>query len=217
VAASKLRSRFHMMAIVAGFIVVGETLLLLTLMSIGLLYLPLACFLAGAVAYIPYHEYRSIERSRPLQPHSASPQSVASTLQRLQPELRAVALIPLGLAAATSIFLLLVFSSSWHDRIVPLGMMFATAMFFLQLIKERRILSSYAPTLARIVEFQRTRRSRAAIYEYESPAGVVRGHGGSLQGFEVGMTVPILYNVFKPNESLAVPDFLFYRIRNQAL
>ena len=30
------------------------------------------------------------------------------------------------------------------------------------------------------------------------------------------MTVPILYNVFKPNESLAVPDFLFYRIRNQA-
>ena len=51
-------------------------------------------------------------------------------------------------------------------------MMFATTMFFLQLIRERRILSSYAPTLARIVEFQRTRRSRAAIYEYESPVGV---------------------------------------------
>lgn len=204
------------MAAVAGFIVVGETLLLLTLPSMGLLYLPLAGFLAGAVAYIPYREYRSIERSRPLQPHAAS-ETVASTLQRLQPELRAVALIPLGLAAGTSIFLLLVFSTSWHDRIVPLGIMFATAVFFLQLIKERRILSSYAPTLARIVEFQRTRRSRAAIYEYDSPTGVVRGQGGSLQGFEVGMTVPILYNVFKPNESLAAPDFLFYRIRNQPL
>ena len=205
------------MAVVAGCIVGGEILLLLKLGSMGLLYLPLACFLAGVIALIPYREYRGIERSRPSQPYSASPELVASKLQRLQPQLRAISLIPLSLAAVTSIFLLLIPSSSWRDRITPVVMMFFTAVFFVQFLKERRILSSHAPILARIVAFQRTKRGRAAVYKYESPVGTVSGEGGSLHGFEVGMTVPILYNVVDPNESIAVPDFLFYRIRNQPL
>jgi hypothetical protein len=205
------------MAAVAGCIAIGEILLLLKIPNMGLLYLPLACFLAGAITLIPYREYRSIQPSRLSRVGHPSPEIVASTLQRLQPELRVLALIPLGLAAATSIVLLLIPAWSWPDRIVPLGMTVATALFFARFLKERRLLASYAPTMARIVEFKRRGRGRSAIYEYESPVRVVRGQGGTLQGFEIGMTVPVLYNVFKPNESLAVPDFLFYRIRSQRL
>ncbi len=202
------------MAAVAACIVAGEIILLLKIPSMGFLYLPLACFLAGAIAFIPYREYRSAQRARMSQGHRPSPEVVASKLQRLQPQLRIPALIPLGLAAATSVVLLFMTPWSWGDRIVPIAMMFAALLFFAQFLKERRILTSYAPTLGRVVAFEkRRRRGRTAIYEYESPVGVVKGLGGSLVGFEVGMAVPVLYNVFKPDESLPVPDFLFYRIR----
>ncbi len=206
------------MAAAAVCVVAGEILLLLKIPSMGFLYLPLACFLAGAIAFIPYREYRSVQRARMSQGHRPSPELVVSKLQRLQPQLRTLALIPLGLAVATSIVLLLMTPWSWGDRILPIAMLFAALSFFAQLLKERRILASYAPTLGKVVAFEkRRRRGRAAIYEYESPVGVVKGQGGSLAGFEVGMTVPILYNVFKPDESLAVPDFLFYRIRAERL
>ena len=195
----------------------GEILLLAKIPNMGLLYLPLACFLAGAVALIPYREYRSIERFRFSQQPCPAPEILASSLQRLQPQFRPVALVPLGLAVGASILLLLVASSSWRDRIVPLGMIFISVVFSFRLLKERRIVASYTPILARIVEFHRTGRSRVAIYEYESSVGVARGQASSLRGFQAGMTVPVLYNVFKPNESLAVPDFLFYRIRSQPL
>lgn len=201
------------MAAVAACIVAGEIILLMKIPSMGFIYLPLACFLAGAIAFIPYSEYRSAQRARMSQGHRPSPELVASKLQRLQPQLRIPALIPLGLAAATSVVLLLMTPWSWGDRIAPIAMMLAALLFFAQFLKERRILNSYAPTLGRVIAFKRKRRGRTATYEYESPVGVVKGMGGSLVGFEVGMAVPVLYNVFKPDESLPVPDFLFYRIR----
>src|SRR3982751_1557202 len=80
-----LQARFRIMAAVAACIVAGEIILLLKIPSIGFLYLPLACFLAGAIAFIPYREYRSVQRAGMSQGHR-SPEVVASKLQRLQPQ-----------------------------------------------------------------------------------------------------------------------------------
>jgi len=201
------------MAGVAASIVIGEAFLLWALPSIGIIYLPLAGFLAGAVAIIPYREYRSLQRTTPVGDNRPSPELVASRLQRLKPELRVLALVPLATAVATEIGFFLM-PGSWVDRILPAsGLLLAIVFFGWRFLTERRIVANCAPSLARIVRFERHRRSRAAVYEYGSPVGgTVIGEGGSLTGFSIGMTVPVLYNVSNPHESLTVPDFIFYRI-----
>jgi hypothetical protein len=124
-------------------------------------------------------------------------------------------LLLLGLASATDIGLFLA-PGPWVDRILwPSLLLVAIVFFGRRLLMERTIAASYASTLARIVRFERHGRGgRTAIYEYEPPAGIrMTGKGGSLAGFSVGMTVPVLYNALRPDESLPVPDFIFYRIR----
>jgi hypothetical protein len=124
-------------------------------------------------------------------------------------------LLLLVLASVTDIGLFLA-PGPWVDRILPASIVLVAIVFFgRRLSMERRIAASCASTLARIVRFERRgRHGRTAIYEYESPAGIPRiGKGGSLPEFSVGMTVPALYNALGPDESLPVPDFIFYRIR----
>ena len=98
-------------------------------------------------------------------------------------------------------------------------MLLAIVFFGKRLSIERRITAGFGSTLAKIVRFERRgRRGRVSIYEYKSPIGVdLNGKGGSLVGFSVGMTVPVLYSVSNPNESLPVPDFIFHRIRAEQL
>jgi hypothetical protein len=202
------------MAGVAAWIVVGEAFLLWALPSMGIIYLPLAGFLAGAVVIIPYREYLSLEHTTTVGDNWPSPELVASRLLRLKPQLRVLALVPLAVALATEIGFLLM-PGSWVDRILPAsGLLLAIVFFGWRFVTERRIVANYASSLARIVRFERHQRSRAAVYEYESlVGGTVMGKGGSLAGFSIGMTVPVLYNVSNPHESLPVPDFIFYRIR----
>lgn len=213
-ALSGLRLRFRIMAGVAACIVIGEAFLLRTIPRMGIIYLPLAGFLAAAVAVIPYREYRSLQRTSPVANNCPSREFVEGKLQRLKPQLRISALLLLGLASVTDIGLFLV-PGPW-DRILPASILLVViALFGGQLLMERRIAGSYTSTLARIVRFERRSRGRrAAIYEYQLPAGIpMTGKGGPLVGFSVGMTVPVLYNTLRPDQSLPVPDFIFYRIR----
>jgi hypothetical protein len=203
------------MAGVAACILIGEAFLLRTIPKMGIIYLPLAGFLAAAVAIIPYREYRSLQRTSPVADNCPLRVVVASKLQRLKPQLRTSALLLLGLASVTDIGLFLT-PGPWVDRILWPSMMLAAIVFFgRRLLMERRIAASYAPALARIVRFERRGRGgRTAIYEYEASGGIpMTGKRGSLVGFSVGMTVPVLYNALRPDESLPVPDFIFYRIR----
>jgi len=102
----------------------------------------------------------------------ASREAVAIKLQRLKPQLRMSALLLLGIASVTDAGLLLA-PGPWVDRIPPVSiLLFAIVLIRKQLLKERRIAVSYASTLGRIVRFERRRRGRTAIYEYESPAGI---------------------------------------------
>jgi hypothetical protein len=201
------------MAGVAACIVIGEAFLLRTIPRMGIFYLPLAGFLAAAVAIIPYREYLSLQRTSPVANNCPSPEVVASKLQRLKPQLRTSALLLLVLASVTDIGLFLA-PGPWVDRIYSVGMLVAIVFFGRVLVMERRIAASYASTLARIVRFERRgRRGRTAIYEYEPPAGIpMTAKGSSLAAFSVGMTVPVLYNALSPDQSLPVPDFIFYRI-----
>ena len=213
---SGLRLRSRIMAGVAACIVLGEAFLLWTIPRMGIIYLPLAGFLATAVGIIPYREYRSLQRTSPVANNCPSREVVASKLKRLKPQLRTSALLLLVLASVTDIGLFLA-PGPWVDRILWASMLLvAIILFGWRLLTERRIAASYASTLARIVRFERGRgrRGRNAIYEYESPAGISRtGKGGSLSEFSVDMMVPVLYNALTPDESLPVPDFIFYRVR----
>lgn len=201
------------MAGVATTIVIGEAVLLWAIPGMGLIYLPLAGFLAGAVAIIPYREYSSLQQINTAGDKWPSPELVTSSLLRLKPQLRISALVLLVLALATEIGFFLM-PGSWADRILSAsGLLFAIIFFGWRFVTEHRIAANYASSLAKIVRFERYRRSRAAIYEYASPGGgTVMGKSGSLAGFSIGMTVPVLYSVSNPHDSLPVPDFIFYRI-----
>ena len=195
-------------------IAVGEAFLLWAIPIMGIIYLPLAGLLTGAVAIIPYREYRNLQRPALRAGNFPSRESVATSLQRLKPHVRISAVSLLGLAAATDIFLFFV-PGLLLDRILPASiMLLAIVLFCRQLLRERSIVANYVSTWAKIVRFDRRRRGRSAIYEYESPAGcAITGKGGSLREFSVGMSVPVLYNSSKPDESLLVPDFVFHEIR----
>lgn len=184
---------------------------------IGFIYLPLAGFLAAAIAIIPYREYRRVQQTAALANIRPSPEIVATRLRSLRPQLRIFALLLLGLASVIDIALLFV-RGPLIDRILPVSiLLFAILFLGGQFLVERRIVASYAPALARIVRFQqRGRGGRIAIYEYQTPLGTtIIGKGRLLSGFSVGMTVPILCNVSKPGESRPVTDFIFYRIRSE--
>jgi hypothetical protein len=181
----------------------------------GIIYLPLAGLLAGAVAIIPYREYRNLQFPAIRAGNFPSLESVTTSLQKLKPHLRVSAVSLLYLAAATDILLFLV-PGSLLDRILPASiMLLAIVLFCGQLLRERRIVANYVSTWAKIVRFERRRRGRrSAIYEYDSPTqGAMTGKGGSLREFSIGMIVPVLYNSSKPEESLPVPDFIFHEIR----
>lgn len=213
-ALSGLRLRSRIMIGVAAFIAVGEAFLLLAIPMMGEIYLPLFVILAAAIAIIPYREYRSVQRIPAVADNSATLQAVATKLPRLKPHLRMSALLLLGIASATDIGLFVALGT-WLDRILPASILLIAIVFFgSQFLKERRIAVSYAPTWAKILRFERQKRGRSAVYQYESLAGIsITGKGGSLWGFSVGMSVPLLYRTSNPEESLAVPDFLFYAVR----
>jgi hypothetical protein len=215
-ALSGLRIRSRFMIGIAVCIVIGEALLLQAIPKMGVIYLPLVGFLAAAVAIFPYREYRRVQQTATQANNRPSPEIVAIRLRSLRPQLRIFALLLLGLASATDIALLFVPGPS-VDRILPMSIvLFAILFFGGQLLVERRIVANYASALARIVRFQRRGRGgRIAIYEYESPLGISITGKGVCSGFSVGMTVPVLYNASKPDESRPVTDFIFYRIRSE--
>ncbi|HVG91850.1 MAG TPA: hypothetical protein VNB54_10215 [Alphaproteobacteria bacterium] len=192
----------------------AEAFLLWAIPIMGIIYLPLATLLTGAVAIIPYREYRRLQRAAIRAGNFPSRESVATNLQKLTPHLRVSTVSLLGLATAADIFLFLV-PGSLPGRILPASiMLLAIVLFCQQLLRERSIVANYVATWAKIISFDRRRRGRSAIYEYESPAGgTITGKGGSLREFSVGMSVPVLYNSSKPDESLPVPNFIFYEIR----
>jgi hypothetical protein len=199
---------------VAVCIVVVEAFLLWAIPMMGVIYLPLAGLLAGAVAIIPYREYRNLQLAAIGAGNFPSREAVATSLQKLKPHLRVSTVSLLCLAAATDTFLFLV-PGSLLDRILPASiMLLAIVLFCGQLLRERSIVAHYVSTWAKIVRFEHRRRGRSAIYEYDCPSeGTMTGKGGSLRAFSVGMSVPVLYNSSKPDESLPVPDFIFHKIR----
>lgn len=200
---------------VAVCIVVGETFLLRAIPQMAIIYLPLGLFLAAAITIIPYREYRQLQRAEPILGKQLSPDFVSTKLQSLKPELRLFALFMLGLGIPVDLALFFL-PGPLLDRMLPVGfLLLVIVLFGSKFLRERKIVASYAAVFAKIVKFQkRPRRARASFYEYESPSGgFITGMGGSLPGFSLGMSVPILYSTFKPDESMPVPDFLFYRIR----
>ena len=212
-ALARLRVRYRVMAGVAACLLLGEVLLLYADPRMGIIYLPLFGLLAGAVAIIPYREYRKVlltaEQSERFFPSGM----IAIKLQGLKPHLRISSLVLLGAALAAEITFFLV-PGPWEDIALPATLMLgAIVLCTAQFMRERRVVANFATTLARIDSFERGgRRGRHAIYEFESPAGLVRGKGGSLNGFAVGMRVPVLYNIAAPHDSIPVPDFIFHKI-----
>ena len=213
-ALARLRLRYRIMAGVAACLLIGEAFLFYAAPMMGIIYLPLFGFLAGAVAIIPYRDYRKVlltaGQSERFFPHGMT----AIKLQCLRPHLRISSLLLLGAASAAEITFFLV-PGSWDDIVLPASLMLgAIIIFTTQFIRERRIVANYATALARINSFERGgRRGRYAIYEFESPAGLVRGKGASLNGFAVGMSVPVLYHIATPHNSIPVPDFIFHKIQ----
>jgi hypothetical protein len=202
---------------IAACVVIAEGVLVVAMPRIGFIYLPLAGFLAAVIAIVPYREYRRVQQSAAPANIRPSPEIVATRLRSLRPQLRIIALLLLGLASVIDIALLFI-PGPVIDRILPVSiLLFAILFLGGQFLVERRIVASFAPALARIIRFQRRGRGgRIATYEYQVPFGTtIIGTGGSLSGFSVGMTVPILYNGSKPGESRPVTDFIFYRIRSE--
>ena len=199
---------------VAVCIVFGEALLLRSIPKMGIVYLPFGGLLVASITIIPYCEYRKVQRTTTGVGTYPSPEIVASKVRNLRAQLRLSALFLLGFAAAIDVALLLL-PGSLLQRILPVSIVLvAIALFGSELLKERRIVASSAPTLAKIVGFERRAKGgRACVYEYKSPVGIlITGKGGALRGFAVGMTVPVLYSTSKPEESLPVTDFVFHRI-----
>lgn len=206
--------RFRLLAAVAVCIVVGEILLFRAIPQMGIIYLPLGAILVAALTVIPYREYRRVLNTVPISGYNFSPEIVSSKLHNLRPTLRSSALLLLGLASTVDVGLLFL-PGSLIGRVLPIGLLLvAIALFVGRFLEERKIATSCAATLGKIVAFEKRGRSRAAVYEYRSPQGsVLIGKGGSAYGFSVGMSMPVLYNNSNPGESLPVTDFLFYRIR----
>lgn len=202
------------MAGVAACLLIGEAFFLYAAPMMGIIYLPLFGFLAGAVAIIPYRDYRKVLLTANQSERFFPRGMTAIKLQGLRPHLRISALLLLGAASAAEITFFLA-PGSWEDIVLPASLMLGAILIFTaQLIRERRIVANCATALARINSFERGgRRGRHAIYEFESPAGLVRHKGGTLNGFAVGMSVPVLYNIATPGDSMPVPDFIFHKIQ----
>ena len=223
-AVAKLRFRARVMAALGAVVLVGDVLLWWAAPIAGAIWLPLAIFLAAALILYSQRDYRAVRAaSRTLHsyPRSVASHELAnSRLQNLKVELRYAAWLVFagGIVILLGVSLLPLPQGTLIDRCLPLVFLLGGGLLFGRvLLKEHRIVKRYAATLARITAFERAgRNSRVALYEYESVDGKkLSGKGGTLIGFAVGMSVPVLYNSACVTESLPIPAFLFYRIRSE--
>lgn len=222
-ALAKVRRRAIAMSAVACIVLLGDALLFLVAPIAGFIWLPLAILIAGALLLDSQRDYRSIRAARTTlhsyaRPGEATGHVAISRLQNLNPEFRYLALAPVIFGIAIFLGVSLMPAVSLPARLAFLTVAFLFALVVGRILfKERRIVKHHAATLARITAFERgLRHRRTAVYEYRAADGkTVSGNGGELFGYSVGMSVPVLYNKARENESLLLPDFLFYRIRSE--